>query len=152
MNARVAIAPSISINFSLSCIQQTSGSQAKMQRVLAMRVRLLQRPLAPQSLSQARAFATAKPHYDFDQIVYGQDTGVRTVQFHRPQVLNALNTPMVQHLTKRLHALQKNDTINAIVFSGAGEKAFCAGGDIRSLYDNGKDAATRHVVRLSRLG
>lgn len=116
-----------------------------MQRVLAMRVRLLQRPVAP----QARAFATAKAHDDFDQIVYGQDTGVRTVQFHRPQVLNALNTPMVQHLTKRLHALQKNDTINAIVFSGAGEKAFCAGGDIRSLYDNGKDAATRHVVHVS---
>lgn len=119
-----------------------------MQRVLATRVRLFQRPVRPFSPRTAAApFSTAKAHDDFADIVYGQDVGVRTVEFHRPQVLNALNLPMVHHLTKRLRTIEANDTVNAVVFSGAGGKAFCAGGDIRSLYDNGRDAATRHLVR-----
>lgn len=118
-----------------------------MQRMLAARVRLFQRPVRP-ATRQASASFSSQAHDDFADIVYGQDVGVRTVEFHRPKVLNALNLPMVHHLTKRLRKIEANDTVNAIVFSGAGEKAFCAGGDIRSLYDNGRDPATRHLVRL----
>jgi 3-hydroxyisobutyryl-CoA hydrolase len=83
---------------------------------------------------------------DFTDIVYGQDTGLRTVQFNRPKVLNALSLPMAHHLTERLHKFEQNENINAIVFFGAGDKAFCAGGDIRLLHDNGKNPATRHLA------
>lgn len=117
-----------------------------MQRALSMRLRLLQRPVRPMP-SAARPLSTSAPSKDeFNAIVYGQDTGVRTVQFNRPSVLNALDLPMVHHLTSRIHKLEANDTVNAIVFSGVGDRAFCAGGDIRSLYDNGSDPATRHVA------
>ncbi|KAE9047229.1 hypothetical protein PR003_g1184 [Phytophthora rubi] len=116
-----------------------------MQRVMATRLRLLQRPVrAVASRSSACSFATKTP--EFSDIVYGQDTGVRTVQFNRPEKLNALTLPMAQHLTKRLHKIEANNTVNAIVFSGIGGKAFCAGGDIRALADNGKDPATRQVA------
>ncbi|KAF1332358.1 3-hydroxyisobutyryl-coa hydrolase, partial [Globisporangium splendens] len=116
-----------------------------MQRVLATRVRLFQRPV--RATASNAAFATkSSVHDDFADIAYGQDVGVRTVQFNRPKVLNALNLPMVHHLTKRIHKIETNETVNAIVFSGVGDKAFCAGGDIRSLYDNGKEPATRHLA------
>ncbi|TYZ57642.1 hypothetical protein PybrP1_003394 [[Pythium] brassicae (nom. inval.)] len=115
-----------------------------MQRVLAARVRLFQRPVRP-ATRHAAGFSS-QAHDDFADIVYGQDVGVRTVEFHRPKVLNALNLPMVHHLTKRLRKFEANETVNAIVFSGGGDKAFCAGGDIRSLYDNGRDPATRHLA------
>lgn len=116
-----------------------------MQRALAMRLRLLQRPVRP--ASAARAFSTSVPHaHEFTDILYGQDTGVRTVQFNRPIKLNALTLPMVHHLTTRLHKIEANKTVNAIVFSGVGDKAFCAGGDVRTLYDNARDPATRHVA------
>lgn len=122
-----------------------------MQRVLATRVRLFQRPVrtaaTASSSSSSKALFATKVHDDFADIVYGQDVGVRTVEFNRPKVLNALNLPMVHHLTKRFQKIEANETVNAVVFSGAGDKAFCAGGDIRSLYDNGKDPATRHLVR-----
>lgn len=119
-----------------------------MQRVLATRVRLFQRPVRlTAATSSSKALFATKAHDDFADIVYGQDVGVRTVEFHRPKVLNALNLPMVHHLTKRFQKIEANETVNAVVFSGAGDKAFCAGGDIRSLYDNGKDPATRHLVR-----
>lgn len=114
-----------------------------MQRVLAMRLRLLQRPVRQAAASSAGFASKAQ---EFSDIVYGQDTGVRTVQFNRPEKLNALDLPMAQHLTARLHKIEANDTVNAVVFSGNGGKAFCAGGDIRMLAENGKDPATRHVA------
>jgi 3-hydroxyisobutyryl-CoA hydrolase len=114
-------------------------------------VRLFQRPVrsaatTTSSSSSSKALFATKAHDDFADIVYGQDVGVRTVEFNRPKVLNALNLPMVHHLTKRFHKIEANETVNAVVFSGAGDKAFCAGGDIRLLYDNGKDSATRHLA------
>ncbi|KAG7393485.1 hypothetical protein PHYBOEH_006055 [Phytophthora boehmeriae] len=115
-----------------------------MQRVLGMRLRLLQRPVRQTTAASSASFATKAQ--DFTDIVYGQDTGVRTVQFNRPEKLNALTLPMAQHLTARLHKIEANNTVNAVVFSGVGGKAFCAGGDIRMLADNGKDPATRHVA------
>lgn len=117
-----------------------------MQRAAALRLRLAQRPVRPGASVRSAAFSSAAAGGEYSEILYGQDTGVRTVQFHRPQVLNALNLPMVHHLTTRLHKIESNKTVNAVVFSGAGGKAFCAGGDIRSLYDNGADPATRHVA------
>ncbi|OWZ21716.1 3-hydroxyisobutyryl-CoA hydrolase [Phytophthora megakarya] len=113
-----------------------------MQRVMAMRLRLLQRPVRMASSGRS-AFSTKTP--EFSDIVYGQDTGVRTVQFNRPEKLNALTLPMALHLTHRLQKIEANKTVNAVVFSGNGGKAFCAGGDIRALADNGKDPATRHL-------
>ncbi|CAI5705599.1 unnamed protein product [Peronospora effusa] len=115
-----------------------------MQRVIATRVRMLQRHVRESAhISAVSSFSTTTS--DFSDIVYGQDTGVRTVQFNRPEKLNALTLPMTQHLTQRLHKIEANNTVNAIIFSGIGGKAFCAGGDIRALIDHGKDPATRHV-------
>ncbi|GMF18777.1 unnamed protein product [Phytophthora lilii] len=114
-----------------------------MQRAMSLRLRLLQRPVRQLAPGARRASSKAA---DFADILYGQDTGVRTVTFNRPEKLNALTLPMAQHLTQRLHKLEANATVNAIVFSGSGGKAFCAGGDIRALADNGKDPATRQVA------
>jgi enoyl-CoA hydratase/carnithine racemase len=51
-----------------------------------------------------------------------------------PQSLNALNYSMVQALTRQLMAWQDDPQLALVVLTGAGEKAFCAGGDIRTLY------------------
>ncbi|CAH0482262.1 unnamed protein product [Peronospora belbahrii] len=116
-----------------------------MQRVMVTRLRMLPRPVHEAAHGSMTCRFSTKTT-DFADIIYGQDTGVRTVQFNRPEKLNALTLPMAQHLTQRLHKIESNNTVNAIVFSGNGGKAFCAGGDIRALADNGKDPATRHVA------
>ncbi|OQR87821.1 3-hydroxyisobutyryl-CoA hydrolase [Achlya hypogyna] len=82
----------------------------------------------------------------FEEVVYGNDVGIRTVTFNRPNVLNALNLPMIRSLTPKINKFERNPTVNAIIFEGAGEKAFCAGGDIRFLYENGKNPETRHLA------
>ena len=60
------------------------------------------------------------------------------VLLNRPKALNALNLPMVRELARALDAWEQDPAVTRIVVTGAGEKAFCAGGDIRSLHDLGK--------------
>ena len=63
---------------------------------------------------------------------------------NRPAGLNAITLDMVRSLTRQLQAWADDPAVYAVVLHGAGEKAFCAGGDIRSLYDSFKSGDTLH--------
>lgn len=63
---------------------------------------------------------------------------------NRPAGLNAITLDMVRQLQQQLDAWAADANVRAIVLRGAGEKAFCAGGDIRSLYDSFKSGDTLH--------
>ena len=54
---------------------------------------------------------------------------------NRPKALNALTHDMITSMAALLAEWATDESIYAIVVRGAGEKAFCAGGDIRALYD-----------------
>jgi len=70
----------------------------------------------------------------FDEIktAGGQRFGVATL--NAPASLNALSVDMVRLLTPQLRAWAKDDGIVGVLLQAAGEKAFCAGGDLRQLY------------------
>jgi enoyl-CoA hydratase/carnithine racemase len=63
---------------------------------------------------------------------------VAHLTLNRTQALNALTHEMIRNMTHLLNSWAIDDRIKAIIVRGAGEKAFCAGGDIRALYDAGK--------------
>lgn len=63
---------------------------------------------------------------------------------NRPADLNAIDLNMVRTLQTQLDAWACDDSVYAVVLRGAGEKAFCAGGDIRSLYYSFKSGETMH--------
>eukprot|EP01030_Chromulinospumella_sphaerica_P024864 gene24864-24969_t len=63
---------------------------------------------------------------------------------NRPAGLNAITLDMVRSLSAHLRAWAEDAQVHAVVLRGAGEKAFCAGGDIRSLYDSFKGGDTLH--------
>lgn len=65
---------------------------------------------------------------------------------NRPAGLNALNLPMVRLLHRQLQAWAADPEILAVVLRANGEKAFCAGGDIRWLYDSYLRADGQHEV------
>lgn len=65
---------------------------------------------------------------------------------NRPSGLNALTLNMVRTIHKQMDEWAGDDAIAGVVFQGAGEKAFCAGGDIRALYDSYKSGDTLHRV------
>lgn len=64
----------------------------------------------------------------------GHLIGIMTL--NTPKSLNALSVEICQLLAQQLEQWQNDDQIVALVLKGAGDKAFCAGGDIRKLYDS----------------
>ena len=75
---------------------------------------------------------------DEPEILFEQRGVVGLVTLNRPKVLNALTYNMVKQLHPQLEAWAVDDGIKAVVIRASGEKAFCAGGDIRVLHDWGK--------------
>jgi enoyl-CoA hydratase len=59
------------------------------------------------------------------------DGYVVTVELNRPEALNAMNTAMGEELLRCFDAFTWDKTVRAVVFTGAGEKAFCVGGDLK---------------------
>lgn len=64
--------------------------------------------------------------------------GVGHILLNRPKALNALTLVMCQHLLPKLQEWAEDEKIKAVLVRGAGEKAFCAGGDIVRLYEDGR--------------
>lgn len=64
---------------------------------------------------------------------------IAIAELNAPKSLNALSLPMILLLTEQLKIWQSNDDIAVVVLKGAGDKAFCAGGDVVSLYHHFKN-------------
>ncbi len=61
--------------------------------------------------------------------------GLGRLTLDRPKALNALTHGMIDAIHAALDCWQADDGIHAVLLDGAGERAFCAGGDLRTLYD-----------------
>src|SRR5919106_4106515 len=69
-----------------------------------------------------------------DDIRLERQGGLVVVTLNRPRALNALTMPMCRALDAGLTIWQADPSVHAVLIKGAGERAFCAGGDIRWLY------------------
>src|SRR5262245_21302356 len=74
---------------------------------------------------------------------------VGLITLNRPKALNALTHKMAVLMTAQLKAWAEDRGIETVVVQGAGERAFCAGGDIRALYESGK-AGTPYALEFYR--
>ncbi len=70
-----------------------------------------------------------------NEILAEQQGGLGIITLNRPQALNTLSLSMYRDFDPKLIAWAKDPGIHAVVVRGAGEKAFCAGGDVRAIYD-----------------
>ncbi|GAA0783207.1 enoyl-CoA hydratase/isomerase family protein [Roseibium denhamense] len=70
-----------------------------------------------------------------DHILFEQKGHAGFITLNRPKALNALNHAMVTEMAQQLQRWAGDPAIAHVVIKGAGDKAFCAGGDIRSIYD-----------------
>jgi enoyl-CoA hydratase/carnithine racemase len=69
---------------------------------------------------------------------------VALVTLNRPSALNALSLEMILRLRTLFSEFLADPEVYAVLIRGAGEKAFCAGGDIRALYQSFKNSGTLH--------
>jgi enoyl-CoA hydratase len=69
------------------------------------------------------------------------------IVLNRPRALNALTLSMVRDIARALDEFEREPGVERVAISGAGDRAFSAGGDIRWLYDRGK--AGDHEAQLT---
>jgi enoyl-CoA hydratase len=77
-----------------------------------------------------------------DDLIVRSDGALRRITLNRPQALNAITLDMVVAMTALLLDWQSDPKVGAVLLDGAGDRGFCAGGDIRALYDAAKSKPT----------
>ncbi|MCD6445911.1 enoyl-CoA hydratase/isomerase family protein [Candidatus Bathyarchaeota archaeon] len=69
----------------------------------------------------------------FKYVIYEKNDGVATITLNRPEALNAFNDEVVNEVLQALEDAEKDENIRVVVLTGAGEKAFSAGADIKTM-------------------
>jgi enoyl-CoA hydratase/carnithine racemase len=73
------------------------------------------------------------------EILFEIRDGLGLITLNRPKALNALTHGMILELKKTIPGWEKDPSIKAVVLRGAGDRAFCAGGDITDLYRESRE-------------
>ena len=84
-----------------------------------------------------------------DTVLIESRDGIATLTLNRPEKLNALNYALIDHLLALLDTIEIDGSIRVVILTGAGERAFSAGGDIHEFSKSvahGADAAMHDFV------
>jgi 2-ketocyclohexanecarboxyl-CoA hydrolase len=76
----------------------------------------------------------------FDDVLYDKRDGIATITINRPQVLNAFRAQTVEEMLEAMRDAEEDRDIGVIVLAGAGDRAFCAGGDNSARAEGGTSA------------
>ena len=79
----------------------------------------------------------------YETIIVERLDHIATVTLNRPAALNAQNNPMRRELFAAFAALRQDDAVRAIVVTGAGDRAFSAGADIKEFLEAGSPTQAR---------
>jgi enoyl-CoA hydratase len=85
---------------------------------------------------------------EFKNIIYEKRDGMATITINRPQAMNAMNRETIPEILSGLKDAEKDENVRVVVITGAGEKAFCAGLDLKPM----RDISVMKAVETSRLG
>lgn len=85
----------------------------------------------------------------YTDVQFRREAGVATVTIDRPEVLNALRTRTIEELIEAFEIAGADPTVGVVVLRGAGERAFCVGGDQKELVSTLDD--TGWLVLAARL-
>lgn len=80
--------------------------------------------------------------------IENQEYKTAIIEINRPKQLNALNNEVINMLANKLNDIEKKPEIRSVIITGAGDKAFVAGADIKEF----KNFTTEHAVELSKSG
>jgi dihydroxynaphthoic acid synthetase len=96
-------------------------------------------------------------HEDFTDIIFSVSDGVAHVVINRPERMNAFRSETMMEMVVALERAATDPEVGVIVLTGAGNRAFCAGGDVEweangGLEDRKGDDAIRRVYTAMRRG
>ncbi|MEI7586448.1 enoyl-CoA hydratase-related protein [Runella sp.] len=67
----------------------------------------------------------------YENILYEISDGIARITLNRPKVYNALSPGLLKDITAAVQAAHADDSVRVVVLTGAGEKAFCSGADLK---------------------
>lgn len=73
-----------------------------------------------------------------DEVILQRIDSKGVITLNRPKAFNALNLPMVRQIYPQLKEWNEDPSITMVLIKGMGDKAFCAGGDVRAITESGK--------------
>ncbi|MFI9436509.1 MULTISPECIES: 1,4-dihydroxy-2-naphthoyl-CoA synthase [Streptosporangium] len=89
---------------------------------------------------------------EYEDIVYETAEGIAKITINRPERHNAFRPTTLFELRHAFNVAQEDPGVGVIIFTGAGDRAFCSGGDQKIRGDDGYvDKSTPHVGRLNVL-
>lgn len=81
-----------------------------------------------------------------DNLIAEVSGGIGIATLNRPNVLNVIDLGLIDALYRQLKMWEGNPDIRAVVVRGAGSRAFCAGGDVRAVFEKRGDDAFMDAV------
>lgn len=73
-----------------------------------------------------------------DEVLFSHQGQIGFITLNRPKALNALTLPMILAMQEQLSAWKEDDSVKAVILQATPGNAFCAGGDVRWLYNSGR--------------
>ncbi|GAA4051685.1 crotonase/enoyl-CoA hydratase family protein [Parerythrobacter jejuensis] len=67
---------------------------------------------------------------DYTQILVDKADGIATITLNRPEKMNAFTNVMMTEMIAAMDDIDADDDVRAVIFTGAGDRAFCAGADL----------------------
>jgi naphthoate synthase/2-ketocyclohexanecarboxyl-CoA hydrolase len=89
---------------------------------------------------------------DWEDVRYREDDQVAWITIDRPEVLNALRTRTYEELTAAVLLAAERPGIGVIVLTGAGDRAFSSGGDVRDQRGRTPEGGRAHLRKVLALG
>ncbi|NNL75270.1 MAG: enoyl-CoA hydratase, partial [Desulfobacterales bacterium] len=68
---------------------------------------------------------------DENVLLVEEEAGIATLTLNRPEVMNSLNFPLLHALRNQIELFRIDRDIRVVIITGGGEKAFCAGADLK---------------------
>jgi len=70
---------------------------------------------------------------EFENTLYEKEDGMATITINRPKALNALNRQALLEISSRLDDAEKDEDVKVIAITGAGDRSFCVGLDLKAV-------------------
>lgn len=87
-----------------------------------------------------------------ESVLLREDTnGVALITLNRPQVMNAFNFEMLRALKEQIETLRFETDVRVIIITGAGEKAFCSGADLKERVTLNESQVRQYIFTIRNL-
>lgn len=83
----------------------------------------------------------------YEDILFEVEGGIATITFNRPEVLNALKMGTLTEVGEAIKTIADDEEVRALILTGAGDRAFVAGADIKELQKLNPVSAKHFAVK-----